>query len=1132
MKRNPLLKSTITAFALFQVALAASCYAIVPVSWNASVDNTWENALNWTPALEPTNNTFDVEIGLVSSSPCNLSSGFQIDSLTLSNSSANLNIVGGALLAVDSAAGITNNGTIVVNSTDPVNSTSSIRFDTSATAAVNGSGSIRLNGSAYNTANFIVNASTVTIASTQTIHGRGDFFSNGGTLINNGVINSDVNGDAFGINLYLSDSAAGHQNNGTIEATNGGILGFVNGVIDQTGGGTFLASGANSRINLGISGPSYVFFLIGGTVTTANGGVVNGVYGNMQSVTNNGDFRIPGGDIVTITGTGLTNNGTVWINSTDPINSVSSIRFDADGTLGGNGSVKLNGSTYNRANFGISSHTVTIGANQTIHGRGSLFSNGGTLINNGVINSDVNGDPYGLNFYFSDSAAGHKNNATIEATNGAVLGFVNGVIDQTGGGTFLADGANSLITLGIGGPSYVFYLIGGTVTTANGGVVEGVYGNMQSVTNNGDFRIPGGDIVTITGSGLTNNGTVWINSTDPVNSTSNIRFDADGALDGNGSVKLDGSAYNIANFGISSHTVTIGANQTIHGRGSLFSNGGTLINNGVINGDVTGDPYGLNFYFSDSAAGHKNNGTIEATNGGLLTFVSGVIDQTGGGTFLATGNNSKVQLGAFNGGSYGYVIGGTLNGTSGGVVLSLASVLEGDITNSGPFEMATDGIVLSYASSLTNNGTITMDDNTSLFRFDQNNTAIGGSGSIVLKNGAQMTISGGQSVSNGSNHTIKGNGTIAIGGGGTLTNNGTIAPGLSPGQLNINGDLELGSTSNLSFEIGGTSQGTTYDWLNKIDGGTQTLAGNLTVRLINGFVPANSNTFTIFTTQQILAGAFANVANGARLNTADGGGSFRVTYNVLNDPVASRNVTLSEFEASATPTPTPTPTPKPGPGGGHGTPTPTPRPTPTPTPRPSPTPTPTPTPAPTPTPTPTPAPTPTPTPTPTVAPTPTPTPTPIPSSVCFNGHRYMLTAIAETWTSAEAEAVSKGGHLVSVNNATEQNFLVNTFLTGAFAQQPLWIGFTDRVKEGTFVWTDGSPVTYTNWNHSTQEPNDCCNPRVPHEEDYTAINWHYARNGTDPIGTWNDVPNGGTTLDGKAHGPYFGIIELPSCSSQ
>ena len=164
---------------------------------------------------------------------------------------------------------------------------------------------------------------------------------------------------------------------------------------------------------------------------------------------------------------------------------------------------------------------------------------------------------------------------------------------------------------------------------------------------------------------------------------------------------------------------------------------------------------------------------------------------------------------------------------------------------------------------------------------------------------------------------------------------------------------------------------------------------------------------------------------------------------------------------------------------------------------------------------------------------------PRPPAVCSNGHTYMLTAAAESWTQAEAEAVSKGGHLVAINSADEQSFLIDHFLTGRFLLQPLWIGLTDQQKEGKFVWTTptskgrgkkGNGPNYTNWNLSTHEPNDCCNPKIKHEEDYVCMNWHYARNGTDPIGTWNDVQNNGTVLDGNAHGPYFGIIEVPDCA--
>ena len=91
--------------------------------------------------------------------------------------------------------------------------------------------------------------------------------------------------------------------------------------------------------------------------------------------------------------------------------------------------------------------------------------------------------------------------------------------------------------------------------------------------------------------------------------------------------------------------------------------------------------------------------------------------------------------------------------------------------------------------------------------------------------------------------------------------------------------------------------------LNKTDNGTLTLNGNLTVALINGFTPANTDVFTIVTTQQPLLGAFSNVASGARLNIEGGAGSFIVNYSGTN------NVTLSNFSQTGSHT-RPTPAPK------------------------------------------------------------------------------------------------------------------------------------------------------------------------------------------------------------------------------
>lgn len=137
-----------------------------------------------------------------------------------------------------------------------------------------------------------------------------------------------------------------------------------------------------------------------------------------------------------------------------------------------------------------------------------------------------------------------------------------------------------------------------------------------------------------------------------------------------------------------------------------------------------------------------------------------------------------------------------------------------------------------------------------------------------------------------------------------------------------------------------------------------------------------------------------------------------------------------------------------------------------------------------------------------------------------NGHYYALTPAASNWTQAEAAAIALGGHLVSINSAAEQAFIENTFLTGASAQLPLWIGLSDSAVENTFVWSTGEPVTFTRW--QAGQPDNAGGT-----EDYGTINWHRAQSAGAAAGTWNDAPLNGTTgQGGNTDGPYFGIVEL------
>ena len=109
----------------------------------------------------------------------------------------------------------------------------------------------------------------------------------------------------------------------------------------------------------------------------------------------------------------------------------------------------------------------------------------------------------------------------------------------------------------------------------------------------------------------------------------------------------------------------------------------------------------------------------------------------------------------------------------------------------------------------------------------------------------------------------------------------------------------------------------------------------------------------------------------------------------------------------------------------------------------------------------------------------------------YNYNYYYTSNIDADAPTAISNCSAAGGHLVSINDA-EENIYVSSILPGHF-----WIGYTDELVEGTFVWVDGSTSTYTNW--ANNEPN---NSGPTNNEDYTLIN----ATGTGD-GFWNDGDN-------------------------
>jgi T5SS/PEP-CTERM-associated repeat protein len=121
-------------------------------------------------------------------------------------------------------------------------------------------------------------------------------------------------------------------------------------------------------------------------------------------------------------------------------------------------------------------------------------------------------------------------------------------------------------------------------------------------------------------------------------------------------------------------------------------------------------------------------------------------------------------------------------------------------------------------------------------------------------------------------------GTLHVGtfNGDLVNQGGTLAPGHSAGSTTINGPYVQQSAGILELEIGGIAPGTTHDFVSTPS--LAAISGQLQLGLLNGFVPATSDTFTVLTAATGIFGTFSNVTNGGRLATFDDRGSFQVNY--------------------------------------------------------------------------------------------------------------------------------------------------------------------------------------------------------------------------------------------------------------
>ena len=118
--------------------------------------------------------------------------------------------------------------------------------------------------------------------------------------------------------------------------------------------------------------------------------------------------------------------------------------------------------------------------------------------------------------------------------------------------------------------------------------------------------------------------------------------------------------------------------------------------------------------------------------------------------------------------------------------------------------------------------------------------------------------------------------------------------------------------------------------------------------------------------------------------------------------------------------------------------------------------------------------------------------------VPFGGNEYALTEIGGTWTECEAEALAHDAHLVAVNSAAENSWVVDQF-----GVLPHWIGLHETDNDGIYVWANGDTLGFEAW--APGQPD-----WLTWNHDYVSINlsgsiglWHNSHDTGYPNGTPN-----------------------------
>uniref|UniRef100_A0A674APG7 Ladderlectin-like n=1 Tax=Salmo trutta TaxID=8032 RepID=A0A674APG7_SALTR len=82
----------------------------------------------------------------------------------------------------------------------------------------------------------------------------------------------------------------------------------------------------------------------------------------------------------------------------------------------------------------------------------------------------------------------------------------------------------------------------------------------------------------------------------------------------------------------------------------------------------------------------------------------------------------------------------------------------------------------------------------------------------------------------------------------------------------------------------------------------------------------------------------------------------------------------------------------------------------------------------------------------------------------YGSRCFKFVSIPQSWADSEQNCLALGGNLASVRNLLEYQFMQALTKDTNGHLPDTWVGGFDAVKEGLWMWSDGTRFDYTHWN--------------------------------------------------------------------